>query len=75
MKKVSMLKLSQINKGSMVSRQMGQLWGGNVCNFGYVNHYANYDQGKCSCQCGATGDDYYGPDGLNADASALKYKS
>jgi len=73
MKKIPMLILSQINKDSMVSRQMSQLWGGNLCNFGYVNHYANVYAGKCSCMCGSTGDDYYGPNGLNADAGDTLY--
>lgn len=51
MKKVSSLKLSQLNKNSMSYGQQSRLMAGNYCAWGDENQAANDTQGKCSCWC------------------------
>ena len=72
MKTINKLKLSQLNKDSMESRQMSQIMGGNYCAWGDENRDANGNEGKCSCVCNK-GEDYYGTYGINADAWLFKY--
>ena len=72
MKTIVKLKLSQINKDSVESRQMSQIMGGTFCYYGpgSDNQKANDNEGKCSCEC--MGINYYSSDGLNLEASFLK---
>ena len=58
MKKIAKLKLSQLNKDSMNSRQKSQIMGGYFCYWGFDNLEANEREGKCSCPCWS-GVDYY----------------
>ena len=70
MKKIVKLKLGQLNKDSMVERQMAQLMGGNFCYWSLDNQVANDTQGKCSCLCNNC--DYYDSSaGLQCEASSL----
>lgn len=52
MKKISVLKLGNVEKKSLEKREMDALVGGNYCNNGPTNQTANYTAGKCSCFCG-----------------------
>ena len=63
------LKLSQLSKDSMTSRQQSQLMGGSFCYWSEENQAANDAQGKCSCACG--GCDYYDAGGLHYEAQYL----
>ena len=72
MKKISILKLSQLSKNSMSYGQQSRLIGGNYCAWGEENQVANDTQGKCSCLC--DGYDYYNTlDGISVMAKFDKY--
>ena len=51
MKKITKLKLSNLNKNSIVERQLALLMGGNYCYWGDANQAANEAEGVCSCIC------------------------
>ena len=51
MKKISVLKLGNLDKKCLEEKEMDRLVGG--------NEWANYYSGKCSCICGGSGEDAY----------------
>ena len=55
MKKISVLKLGNLDKKCLEEKEMDRLVGGNECAFGTANQWANYYSGKCSCICGGSG--------------------
>lgn len=59
MKKISVLKLGNLDKKCLEEKEMDRLVGGNECAFGTANQWANHYSGKCSCICGGSGEDAY----------------
>ena len=51
MKKISVLKLGNMNRENLKKREMEFLVGGNECSNGFYNQQANNYSGKCSCIC------------------------
>ena len=72
MKKISKLKIGQLNKANLEEREMNRLYGGNYCAWGPENAQANAGSGKCSCACSG---DYYGSHGLEYLAPFFKYST
>jgi len=72
MRSIDKLKLSQLSKDSIETRQMNQLRGGIYCYWSDENQKANENEGKCSCVCLANYVDYYGIDGISDGASTMK---
>ena len=59
MKKISVLKLGNMNRENLKKREMDFLVGGNFCSNGIENQIANNYSGKCSCVCIGDDEDYY----------------
>lgn len=53
MKKISVLKLGNMNRENLKKREMNLLMGGNECSNGLTNQIMNTYSGKCSCICEA----------------------
>lgn len=51
MKKISVLKLGNMNRENLKKREMEFLVGGNYCSGITANQQANVYSGKCSCIC------------------------
>ena len=51
MKKISVLKLGNMNRENLKKREMDVLVGGNYCSGSADNQQANNYSGKCSCIC------------------------
>ena len=78
MKKIPFLKLSQLNKSSMASKQLNQIRGGNYCWHSYENRVANKEAGKCSCYCATNMEEVDAPDDYYADSlhyDAVEFKN
>ena len=71
MKKISKLKIGQLNKANLEEREMNRLYGGNYCGWNDDNRDANDKADVCSCSCYYG--DYYGTSGLDHEASFFKY--
>ncbi len=71
MKKISVLKLGNMNRENLKKREMDFLVGGNYCSNGIENQKANYYSGKCSCVC--IGDDENHSSYLSDEASIMKF--
>lgn len=70
MKKISVLKLGNMNRENLKKREMNLLMGGNYCSDGTDNQIANAYSGKCSCFCG--GDWGERSESLSIDAKYTK---
>lgn len=70
MKKISVLKLGNMNRENLKKREMDVLVGGNYCSGGIDNQQANVYSGKCSCFCGGDWGAY--SDSLSIDAKYTK---
>lgn len=67
MKKISVIKLGNMNHESLEKYEMDFLTGGYYCSGGIDNFKANNYSGLCSCFCGGAYGDY--SSGLSGDAA------
>lgn len=71
MKKISVLKLGNMNRENLKKREMNLLMGGNYCSGDQENQVANNYSGKCSCICEAE----YNDSSSNRSEDAVFLKS
>lgn len=71
MKKISVLKLGNMNRENLEKREMEFLIGGNECSHGVSNQIINNYSGKCSCIC----ESGYNESSSNLSGDAVYLKS
>lgn len=71
MKKISVLKLGNMNRENLKKREMDVLVGGNYCSGDTWNQQANLYSGKCSCIC----ESGYNESSSNLSGDAVYLKS